>query len=164
LKATRADPERDARLVNIAEGMAGRVGTEVPSLWVAPSGGPNALACLTPQPAIVVTREGLDTYTRTELEAVVTYCLVHLRSGDIAWSTLATVAGSLTGSLGLRLAPSSPEAYDIAAAAITRYPPALASALSRSRVQKGRSGMLWFAGEVPGGGRISDRVELLNDL
>lgn len=159
LGAEPANAERDARLINLAEGLAAKLSIEPPTLWVLPKGEPNSLVCSTPKPALAITRAGLDAYTRTELEAVVAHGLVHLTSGDLAWTTLAMYAP-----FGRGLAPSSPESYDTAAVALTRYPPALASALRRSPPQKGRSAKLWFSSEGPGQPPVSDRVTAVEDL
>jgi hypothetical protein len=153
--AVRIQADGAPRLRNIVEGLADASGSRVPSLWLMPEGGPNALVCHSGGPAIAVTSSLLDGYTRTELEAVVAHCLVRLsgRGGP-----------SRAVALGTKSVPCMSFSEDAAAAAMTRYPPALASAIAKAEPAPGRSGARWFVGDRPLQESQSARREMVLDL
>jgi hypothetical protein len=53
---------------------------------------------------------------------------------------------------------------DVAAAAVTRYPPALASAIEKADPRGGKCGPLWFVPDKPLGRTPAERVDALGDL
>jgi hypothetical protein len=146
------------RLFNLAEGLAPIAGMEVPSLWLIPQGGPNALVCRWRGPVIAVSRSLLDGYTRTELEAVMAHCFIRLR--DVSALSEAVALGPL----GDKIALSVGFSHDAAAAALTRYPPAMARALVKAESRPDRFSALWFAGNDAFHHPKQTRTDMLLDL
>jgi hypothetical protein len=153
--AAPARPEDHARLVNLATGLAGDFRMPPPRLYVSSRPGPNAYVV---PGAIVVTDDLLATYTRTELEAAVAHCFVRLRVGGLGWA-LAGAAFGLPG-VGARVDRD----VDARVAAVTRYPPALASAITRATPARGRTASLWFVADGPSHLTASERAAELLDL
>ncbi|HVF52627.1 MAG TPA: hypothetical protein VNC78_03365 [Actinomycetota bacterium] len=158
LRVRAADPDVEPRLFNLVEGIAMRTGV-MPQLWVIPEGGPNAFVCHAKRPALAITQSLLDTYRRTELEAVVAHCLLRLEPRMLrATREYAT------------LGPFAPRvelvggADDLAAVALTRYPPALASAIDNAEARTGRSSAYWFVAESRSHRPVADRLDELRDL
>ena len=158
--AVRCSKDDEPRLWNIAAGLSSDMGSKAPHLFVIPEGGPNALACIARGPALAVTRTLLDTYTRTELEAVVAHGLVRLASGTIERATLAVALGPL----GTRSLPRVGGADDVHACALTRYPPALANAIEKAEPRRGRFAAFWFVAEGGGHRPQVERVDAIRDL
>jgi hypothetical protein len=137
-------PESSARLMNVVTGVADALSIPVPRVFVF-SGDANALVVRSGRDTIAIATSYLQSLTRTELEAVVSHCLV-------------------------RLTPSShrgdPVGYDddVRAAATTRFPPALASALTKARPYRGRFAPLYLVAEHPSHRPVAERVAALNDL
>ena len=141
LGGERVDREREARLVNLVEGLSVTAGLAVPEIRVIEDPARN-LIVLGSQPSSVVlfcTRGLLEDLDRIELEGLLSHELAHIRRGDTGVAALATracglLAGFSSGAprLVVRLAGSTREAYaDFAGARITRYPPGLAAALTK---------------------------------
>jgi hypothetical protein len=163
LRASGARPAESTeapRLFNLAHGMASDLGLEPPGLWLVDDGGPNAMACRAGGPVLVVNRSLLDSFTRTELEAVVAHCLVRLHKRELHRSALAAALGELAGPAGgVDLIE-----VDARAASLTRYPAGLAAAISKAAPRSGRMASFWF---VPGGSRWpapADREARLGEL
>lgn len=131
---------------------------ELPSLWEVPDGGPNALVCLTRGPVIAVSSSLLESYSRTELEAVLAHCLV--RVGDLGPLSQAVALGPLR----VKFAPVVGIWEDAAAASLTRYPPALAAAIAKAEPRRDRYAALWFVAEGPSHSPQRVRVEMVLDL
>lgn len=149
------------RLRNIAEGVARDLKVPAPSLYVLPGGGPNAFVRSTgPGGLIAITQALLDTYTRTELEAVVAHCLLRIRSESFVYSNLA----ARWSDLGAGLAPRVGAGDDIAACALTRYPPALAGALAKADGKVKLYTPLWFASEAPSHQPTAERIAAISQL
>lgn len=162
LKRTKAEPAAasDApRLVNLAAGLAAEMGVAVPSLWVIPFGGPNVLACDARGPALAVTRSVLEGYTRTELEAAVAHALVRLRPRTLRAAREAAALGPLAPRV-----PIVGTEQDVATVAITRYPPALASAIDKASPVSGRFSAYWFVADAPTHMRPGARAAAIRDL
>ncbi|MCK4177218.1 M48 family metallopeptidase [Aciditerrimonas ferrireducens] len=116
------------------------LGLVVPALWLTEDPSANAAVVATsPRRAVVVVTRGLlSTFDPVALEAVLAHELCHLRHGDAA---LRTVAGALVarlawvGDLGewlhRILGQGNELRTDLAALAVTRYPPGLGDALRR---------------------------------
>lgn len=122
-----ASPAADSRLRNVAAGIASDLGRPSPDLFVAP-GDPNAFVVPGGRGGIVVTERLLAACSRTELEAVVASCLVRLDASALRharWLAL----GRPLAHFG---APVFDLDLDVAAAALTRYPPALAAAIDKA--------------------------------
>jgi heat shock protein HtpX len=184
LGAEPADPDRHARLHNLAESLCVAAGLPKPALLVVADDAPNSLSVgLSRQSACLVVTSGLaDKLSRLELEAVLAHELSHIRRGDIAVSA---AAGATLGPV-LRVAPGAGRrladrvlegreaAADVAAVGLTRYPPALVSALERMRDEatgapgRGPSGtaLLWNVAPVPPGtaDTVDVRIEALLEL
>lgn len=153
--------DRGARLRNIAAGLAGDLGVETPELFLVPEGGPNAWVRAGGNGGIVaVTASLLETYTRTELEAVVAHCLTRLHAGDFVYSNLA----ARWSDLGAGLAPRIGFAHDARAVAVTRYPPGLATALEKADGKIRHYAPLWFVADAPSHQPVSERIAAVSDL
>jgi heat shock protein HtpX len=177
LGARDADPVRDARLANLAEGLSISAGVRQPRLVVVDAAGLNALAAGTSSSkAVVALTSGLlAELDRVELEAVLAEAFCQIRRGD----TVAPTVSVATFGLGRRVAVASDRdaTADQAAVTLTRYPPALASALEKLEAkgwevpgQPAYMASLWLADPRPGApndvGRLplSERIEALREL
>lgn len=161
IDATRLDPEAEPRFRNLVAGAASDLGSEVPRLWVIPSDRVNALvAWQVGTHHLAVTEGALRTLNRIELEAVVAHSMVRIASGEARRATLALALGPLGRSL-VRVGP----ALDVRTAALTRYPPALATALRRCEAVGDRDlDPLWLVADGPTHAGREDRAEALLDL
>lgn len=140
LHARPADPQADARILNLVDSLCVGVGVPVPRVVVAP-GAPNLFSVgYGPSSATLVVTEGLaQELSRVELEGALAHEIAHIRRGDV---TVTTVAGAVLVPLG-RVAPGLAEGAwrrltrdrearaDLGAVGLTRYPPALGAALVR---------------------------------
>lgn len=165
LRATLLPDGAEPRARNLVEGLAERIGAETPSLWSIPDERPNALVTRAGGPAIAFTRGLLDTYTRTELEAIVAHCLVRLSAAS-GLRAMTTLDISLTGARSLADFVAPPVGYDddVRAAALTRYPPGLARAIEKAAPTEGGHGSLWFVSEDPSHPSVKERLGQLSDL
>ncbi|HEX3425981.1 MAG TPA: M48 family metalloprotease [Acidimicrobiales bacterium] len=212
-----AHPVDHARLLNLVEGLGANAGVTAPSVLVRVDPALNALTLgrSSRQATLVVTSGLLEELNRIELEAVVAHELSHIRSDDLLAATLAVplfgiwrrsaltaaqsgpsailarllVPVSALAGLGLRLSvdPHREEQADIAGVRLTRYPPALMSALEKVR-QRGpvvdggnlspATAHLWLASPLPPSPRrlawltelyethpgLQERIEALREL
>lgn len=149
----------EPRFINIVQGLAERHGVPMPRLGVTEKGGPNAFVRRR-GPSMIVSRSLLDTFTRTEQEAVAAHCLVRLNSGHLFFAHLA----AMLGRVGSRFAPKVGYEDDVHAAALTRYPPALASAIEKAKPVEDASGVLWFVAHGPSHRPPTERIAALQDL
>lgn len=150
----------EPRLENLVSGIAGDIRVPPPRLWVIPRSAPNALVVWTRDVGHLALTEGLlRDSTRTQLEAVVAHGLVRLSSGEARRATLALSWGPLAVSL-----VSVGAALDTRAAALTRYPPALAAAIRACEPLDRKGGPLWFVGPGPAYAGREDRAAALLDL
>ena len=150
------------RLFNLVHGLSHDLDMAVPTLWTLPDSGANALVCRgRGGPALALAPAVYEDFTRTELEAVVAHCLARLATpGEVRRASLSAGLGGIAGPL----TPTRDLSEDVRAVSITRYPPALASAIEKCEPQGGRFSPLWF---VPDGTRYpspTDRAEALRDL
>ncbi len=172
-----ADPTEHARLVNLVEGLSIGAGLRQPRLLVLDGPGLNAIAAGTgPNRAVLgVTSALLSELDRVELEAVLAEELMQIRRRE-------TVPGTvLAATFGLGRAVALPADRDVmsdqAALTLTRYPPALASALEKLDAkgasisgQPGYMSHLWLAdpNSPPRRGRgrlpLPERIEALREL
>lgn len=153
-------PLQHARFENLVRGLAADSALTVPQLFVIEDGGPNALVVGGRRPLIAVTRSLLETYTRTEQEAVVAHCLLRLASDRLLFERLA----AMLGRSGSRFAPRVGFEDDVHAAALTRYPPGLAAAISKAKPAEGPGAGLWFAAHDPSHRHPIERAAALQDL
>lgn len=172
-----ADPIIDARLFNLVEGLSIGAGLRQPRLRVIDSTGLNALAGGTTSTKAIlgVTSGLLAELDRVELEAVVAEELVRIRRSDTGPVTL--LAATFGVGRRLAVAADSDTAADLGAVGLTRYPPALASALEKLDAKgcavAGQSAAiadLWLADPTsaagPRRGRtpLPERIEALREL
>lgn len=139
-----ADAEQHARLHNLVGGLAIAAGVPAPRLLVVDSDAPNALGLgVHPRRStLVVTSALLDQLDRIELEGVVARELVRIRRHDTTPGTVAVpllVALQVVPPLAAYIANSAVGSghvlsADLGAVALTRYPPGLAAALGKIRV------------------------------
>jgi len=126
-----ADPKLHARFYNLVEGLALVAGVRVPQLRVLDSDGLNlgVAAGRSGRSTVVATRGLLAELDRVELEAVVAEAVMLLRREEAVGATL------LAGTFGLGsmvvLDQEHDSRADLEAVRLTRYPPALASALEK---------------------------------
>ena len=153
------EPHDAPRFENIAAGLATDLGMSKPSLWIVEEGGPNAFVAWSRGPHIGVTRAVLTDFTRTEVEAIVAHCLVRVASGEARASTMAAALRPLPSG-GSRVGGP----LDVASASLTRYPPALASAIGKSMPRAGRFAGAWFSSEAPSHVPPAERIAALDDL
>ncbi|MGH2729178.1 MAG: hypothetical protein ACRDJI_01055 [Actinomycetota bacterium] len=137
--------EDSPRAHNMAEGLASDLGIDPPSLHLIPAGEPNALVFLGSAPSVALAGSLLETFARTELEAVVAHCLIRFKETNVRRAMVAV----WWGRRGHRFAPEVGREDDIRTCALTRYPPALAAALRKAVVRDERFGPLWFVGAGP---------------
>ena len=135
----------EPRFANIATGLAETLKLGPVDLFVIDGDGANALAGRIDRPVIGLTRSLLDTYARTELEAVVAHCLVRHRHA---------------GRRGVIVGFSD----DVRAVSLTRYPPALAAAIEKAQPHKGRHPGMYLVAEGPTHRPVEDRIAALADL
>ena len=156
-----ARPGELDRIENLVAGLASDLGIEPPDLLVYEQGGPNALVVsVAGGHRIAFEANLLSEFSRTELEAVVAHCLVRVGAGQIA----AAQVGLAMGPLGAGLVGITGGVDDVAAAAVTRYPPALAAAVEKCEPGGGRWAPLWFVAGAPSHVPAPDRAAALLDL
>jgi Zn-dependent protease with chaperone function len=148
------------RLVNLARGLSSEIGVRPPALYVLAGSGNNALVCRAQGGVLAVSNSLMDSYTRTELEAVVAHCLLRLEGPGLKRAALAAALGPAAGPV----AASWDAALDDRAAALTRYPPALAAAVHKADARGGRFRGYWFSAEGGQHPSTERRVQALLDL
>jgi heat shock protein HtpX len=174
--------DEQPRLHNLIDGLCAASGIPKPALRVVDDVAPNALTVgIHPRGATIVVSTGLvSAMGPIELEAVLAHELSHVKVHDILPATVAV--GSL-GPLAILFPPAARltawgaardrEALaDMAAVALTRYPPGLISALEKlgagSAPPSHRRGAraratdhLWIVGE---GSTLDERLQALREL
>ena len=173
LSAAGARPAREEelpRIRNLLTGLASDLSTPVPQLWVVDATGSgrstasvdaassNAMVAWRSGPVVAVAASLEEVFTRTECEAVIAHCVVRFASGEARATTLRAGMGPFP--------PTGREAAaaDLPAVAVTRYPPALASALEKVRPRGGVFAALWFAPDAGADASIERRAAALRDL
>lgn len=172
-----ADPTADARLCNLVEGLCTGAGVRQPRVVVVDSPGLNALAAGTASTRglLAVTSGLLGELSRIELEAVLAEELWLIRHDEIVPMTV--MAATMGIGRSLALSDDRDAAADQGAVSLTRYPPALASALEKIEAkgpvvdgQPGYLAHLWVADPRPSAppsrGRLplAERIEALREL
>lgn len=91
--AVKADPQKDAYLINTVEGLSLASGIPVPEVYIIEDPNPNAFATgKDPKnSAIAVTRGLLNMMNRQELEGVLAHEMAHIKNYDIRFMTLTAV-------------------------------------------------------------------------
>jgi len=172
-----ADPATDARLCNLVEGLCTGIGVRTPELVVVDSPGLNALAAgsSSAHGLVAVTTGLLAELDRIELEAVLAEVLWAIRYDETVPGTVSAATFGLLKALTLEADRDS--RADHGAVTLTRYPPALASALEKIEAkgaavsgQPGYLAPLWLADPRPAAppstGRLPlpERIEALREL
>jgi len=161
VSARAARPGELDRIENLVAGLASDLGIESPVLLVFDEEGPNALVVSVAGAHRIAFQATLvSEFSRTELEAVVAHCLVRVAAGQIS----AAQTGLAMGPLGAGLVGITGGADDVAAAGVTRYPPALAAAVEKCEPRRERWAPLWFVGEAPSHVPAPERAAALLDL
>ena len=185
-RARPADPVHHARLLNLLDGLCAATGLTRPEAYVVPDDAPNALTIgRSPRSAAVLVTSGLlDRLRRVELEGVLAHELSHVKEGTIALRTVAVplvglpatvLPGGMAGRLRHWVVGEAEAPADLAAVAVTRYPPGLAAGLEVVATAGGRVATppaiahLWMAPPLgafapsPGEG-LPERVAFLREL
>jgi heat shock protein HtpX len=185
-RARPADPVQHARLLNLLDGLCAATGLARPSAHVVDDDAPNAFAVgSSPRSAAVVVTTGLlARLRRVELEAVLAHELSHVKEGSTALRTVAVplvglpatvLPSGLAGRLRRWVVDDAEATADLAAIAVTRYPPGLAGALEVVAAGGGQVATppavahLWLAPPLgafppsPGEG-LPERVAFLREL
>lgn len=142
-RARRVKPGTSPRLENVVAGLAQQTRLPAPELWLIDDPEPNALVCFTRRPAIAVTSGLVEGFTRTELEAVVAHCLVRLAATATPFARTMLALSYVSPAFGVPVG----DVDDVRAAAVTRYPPALASAVEKASPRRGRGAAFWFVAD-----------------
>jgi hypothetical protein len=143
--ARRPKPTEHPRLTNMVSSLGAQVGTADVDEAVAPGMEPGAWLCPVGGRAVLVCTEGLlARFTRTEVEAVVASLLVRRRDHGGLLALMSAAVAPTAGSLG-----RVTTADDVRALSVTRYPPALASALLQASPERGRRAAFAFAPAGP---------------
>lgn len=170
-----ADPERDARLLNLIEGLCMATGLRPPEVRVIEADGLNALTLgRSPSSATLAVTTGLvKELSRIELEGVLAALVAAIRTERLVPATIiATLPPVLAHRLGQ---PASDDVeVDRAAVALTRYPPGLIGALQQMAEQGTAVAAhsvldeFWFAAPRPGPRparrSLEERIEALSEL
>jgi Zn-dependent protease with chaperone function len=135
----------EPRFRNLADGLSAKLGLGPIDLFVYPDGGPNAITGRVERPFVCAARSLVSSYTRTEVEAVVAHCLVRHRQPPRGWLPVGY-------------------ADDVRAVALTRFPPALISALRKADPYRGRAAAFYLVAEGPTHRPVPERIGALVDL
>lgn len=172
-----ADPRTEARLCNLIDGLSSGAGVRHPRLIVVDSPGLNAMAFGTsPARATVAVTSGLlAELDRMELEAVLAEELYLIRHQETLPGTIAAATFGVARSVAVRA--DHDVTADQGAVSLTRYPPALASALEKVESkgaavagQPSWTAHLWLADPrsappaAPGRLPLAERIEALREL
>ena len=159
-KALRLVPGSSPRLENVVEGLAQTTKLPAPEVWLIEDEAPNALVCFTRRPAIAVTSGLVESYTRTELEAVIAHCFVRLAATATPLQRTMLALSAISSAFGVPVG----DVDDVRAAAVTRYPPALASAVTKASPRTGRGASFWFVADDAMHVPPAERSKALLDL
>ena len=158
LRARRPRPGEHPRLAGMVSSLGKQLGLAGVDTAVAPGAEAAALLCPMGSRAVLVCSEGLlERFTRTEVEAVVASLLVRRRDYGGLVPLMSAALGPVAGSLG-----GVTPADDVRALSVTRYPPALASALLQASPVRGRPAAFAFAPAGPASPEV--RAAQIRDL
>jgi heat shock protein HtpX len=162
-----ADASLDARLYNLVEGLATTLGVRSPRLVIVEGPGLNAMAsgARRGRQLVAVTTTLLSELDLVELEAVLAEVLYRLRHSEVAAETVLVATFGLGRSMVL--GADRDTRLDSAAVAVTRYPPALVSALEKMALkgslvagQTERFAHLWVADPQGAADKVRWRMSL----
>lgn len=159
-RAVRVKAGSSPRLENIVSGLAKTTKLPAPELWMIEDAAPNALVCFTRRPALAVTSGLVEGYTRTELEAVIAHCFVRLAATATPVARTMLALSSISPAFGVPVG----DVDDVRAVAVTRYPPALASAVTKATPRSGRGASFWFVADDAMHVPPAERAAALLDL
>jgi Zn-dependent protease with chaperone function len=146
--------------MNLVAGRARSENAAVPEVMLFERPAPNAFIWGGRRPVIAMSRDAVEAFTRTEIEAMVAHCFVRLGSGAGRTLPIAVLLGRLAAWAG----PLVGATHDVATAASTRYPPALRSALAKCAPARGTFAPSFFVAEGWSHSPVMDRVRALEDL
>jgi hypothetical protein len=147
------------RVISLAAGLAKDQGLQLPAIYLIKDSRPNAIVFRKWGPGIALTSSLVDTFNRTELEAVLAHCLARINSPHFRLALLASITVG-----GQGLGPPVGYADDVQAAALTKFPPGLASAIEKSKPVGKRYRPLWFVADGPPHRPVQERIAALQDL
>lgn len=129
------EPGDHPRLHNVVDGLCVVNGVDRPDLYVIDDPASNAFVIgrSPDHAALALTRGLLDTMSRVELEAVVAHELSRVKDHEILPDTLAVTLPVTARLVHLGAGWGHEPRTDLAAVAMTRFPPALAAALTKMR-------------------------------
>jgi heat shock protein HtpX len=143
LRARAATGIEMTRLENVVDGLCVAAGLPAPELVVLDDDAPNAIVLgKRPERAVLFCTTGLlALLDRIELEGLIAHELAHLKRGDAAdasWATIASglVAGCSDSASRLvqwLIRPARESFADLGGVSLTRYPPGLLTALQKLR-------------------------------
>lgn len=167
------------RILNMVEGLCASLGLDPPSVWQRDDAAPNIASFGSRADSfhLVVTR-GLDeAMTTLELEAVLSHELAHFRAGHAPSLTAVAAASGLYlprayAAAVARRKNALEQQADAWALSVTRYPPALISALVKlqeadlvTSASRGRTASwLWAKSDRVAGEASEERLSLLAEL
>lgn len=128
-------PDDHPRLHNVVEGLCVANGVAKPALYVIDDAAPNAFVVgrSAEHASLAVTQGLLEIMNRVELEAVIAHELSRIKDDDVVVDTLAVTLPVTARLVHLVMGRGREPRTDMAAVAMTRFPPALASALVKMR-------------------------------
>ncbi len=123
------------RLHNLVKGLCAAHGVAMPGLYVIDETAVNAFSVgrSADHVSIAVTGGLLDAMSRVELEAVLAHELSRIKDDDVLVDTLAVTMPVTARLIHRALTRQREPQADLSAARMTRYPPALAAALTKLR-------------------------------
>ena len=149
------------RVRNLVAGLAERAGIPQPELRVLPGAGAAAVVTGGRRPAVAVTEALAAGFTRTETEAVIAHCIVRLASPGLRLAALRARLKVLDS----MLTPQVGFDDDVKAAALIRYPPALAAAIRKASAPTDeRLAPVAFVAEGPSHRPAAERAAAVADL
>lgn len=153
-------PGSSPRLENVFAGLVAQIGLGDVRLLTFSAPAPEAVIGDSGGRAVALSDGLVEDFSRTELEAVLAHCLLRIKSHNVWRSRLACHLRWLAGLAGTVVGAHE----DVAATALTRYPPALAAAIRKSAVDSGRLAPLAFVADHPCHTPPDARLDLLADL
>jgi hypothetical protein len=148
------------RVRNLAAGLAERVGVLQPEVRVLPGDGAVAIVTGGKRPVVAVTEALASGFTRTETEAVIAHCVVRLASPGLRLAAVRARLSVLDSMLSAQVGFDD----DVKAAALIRYPVALAAAIGKATAPPGRLGPVAFVAEGPSHRPAAERIAAVGDL
>lgn len=174
--------DQSPRLGSLVEGISASIGVELPLVMLLDELQINAIAIVGPDRAgtLVITSGAIELLSRLELEAIVARELVKIRSGEVYYHARLRSFRKMFSRYVKRLIPREYTkemlgrdiACDIGGVTVTRFPPALISALQRadelklkpaSNLNRRLFAQFWFIPEL-NGVSVDERVMEMSEF